>query len=184
MEPIIIERTWKKTTTVMIELLPGTAFTEENKAHTFRIRGEGPDGEELPLSGSVMGKLIRADGVTIDMDGSVQSGAAELTLVADCYNVPGQFTLTIYLSSSSGSVAIYAAVGNIHRGTTGTELDSGTHVPSLQELTDAYQGALTVLNKAVLYADTQQLTPAQMAQARANIGLTAADDGSGNITFV
>ena len=184
MEPIIIERTWKKTVPVVIELLPGTAFTEENKAHTFRIRGEGPDGEELPLSGSVMGKLIRADGVTIDMDGSIKNRAAELTLEPDCYNVPGPVFLTVYLSSSSGSVVIYAAQTSIRRGTTGNELDSGTHVPSLQELTDAYQGALTVLNKAVLYAESQQLTAAQKTQARANIGLTARDDGSGNITFV
>ena len=183
MEPIIIERKFKSTAPVVIDQLPGNAFTEEVMAHTFRITGEGPGGEALQLSGSVMGKLIRADGVTIDVDGSVQSGAAELTLVADCYNVPGPFFLTIYLSSSSGSVAIYAAMGNIHRGTTGTELDSGTTVPTLQQLADAYQGALTVLNKAVLFANSQSLTAAQKAQARANIGLTATDDGSGNITF-
>ena len=56
-------------------------------------------------------------------------------------------------------------------------------MPSLQELTDAYEGALTVLDKAVLYAESQSLTSSEKAAALANLGLTATDDGNGNITF-
>lgn len=182
MDPIIISRTWTQGSTVEVEPLRGTAFTEEDGAHQFRIAGEDSDRAPVTLAGTVLGKMIRADNVTIDISGSIVGGQAVLTLVDDCYHVPGRFSLVIYLSDGTTTVAIYACVGNIFRGTSGQELDSGTTVPSLAELEAAYEGALTVLNKSVLFGEAQQLTAAQKAQARANVGLTWADDGTGNIT--
>lgn len=182
MDPITISRTWTQGAPVEVEALRGTAFTEESGAHVFRIAGVDTDGESVSLSGSVLGKMLRADNMTIDISGSVSSGVAVLTLVGDCYHVSGRFSLVIYLSDGTDTMAIYACVGSVYRATSGQELDSGVTVPSLAQLEAAYEGALTVLNKSVQYGEAQQLTTAQKAQARANIGLTFADDGEGNIT--
>lgn len=143
MEPNVIERVWVQGANTEVENLRGTAFTEEAKAHTFRIRGVDADGEALPLSGTVLGKFLRADNMTIDISGSVSDGVASLSLVGDCYNVPGRFSLVIYLSDGTTTVAIYACVGNVYRATSGTELDSGTTVPSLAQLEAAYNNALS-----------------------------------------
>lgn len=182
MDPIIISRVWTQGSNVEVEPLRGNAFTEEDGAHVFRISGQDEDKNPVALSGTVLGKMIRADNQTIDISGSISSGEAVLTLVDDCYHVPGRFSLVIYLSDGTRSMAIYACVGNIFRGTSGQELDSGTTVPSLAELEAAYQGALSVLNHSVLYDQAQQLTAAQQAQVRSNIGFVFADDGEGNIT--
>lgn len=141
-DPIIISRTWSQGSPVIVEPLRGTAFTEEDGAHEFRIAGADQEGQAVALSGTVLAKLLRADDVTIDIDGSIDAGEAVVTLVDDCYHVPGRFALTVYLSDGERSVAIYSCVGNIHRATSGQELDSGTTVPSLQQLTGAYENAV------------------------------------------
>lgn len=185
MDPIIIDRTWTQGAAVEVEVLHGTAFTEEAGAHQFRISGADSAGDAVTLSGTVLAKMLRSDNLTIDISGSIDNstGEAVVTLVSDCYNVPGRFSLVIYLSNGTSTMAIYACVGNVYRATSGQELDSGTTVPSLAQLEAAYQGALTVLNKAVLYDESQSLTAAEKAVALANLGLTATDDGDGNITF-
>lgn len=183
MEPIVIPRVWTQGSNVEVENLRGTAFTEEALAHTFRIAGRDGSGADLALAGTVLAKFLRADNMTIDISGSVSEGVASLTLVGDCYNVPGRFSLVIYLSDGTATVAIYAAVGNVYRGTSGEELDSGTTVPSLAQLEAAYNNALAAAasateaaaaanqaaNKAVRYDTSQSLTDAQKTQARENI---------------
>lgn len=178
MTPITISRVWTQGAAVEVENLRGTAFTEENGAHRFVISGQDQDGNPVPLTGGVMAKFLRADNWTVDVDGEItEDGEASLTLHRDCYLVPGRFSLVIYLTDSGAGVsaAIYACVGSVYRATSGQELDSGTTVPSLQELTDAYQGALGVLNHSVRYDQSQTLTDAQKTRALNNIGAAPAN---------
>ena len=178
MTPITISRVWTQGAAVEVENLRGTAFTEENGAHRFVISGQDQDGNPVPLTGGVMAKFLRADNQTLDVDGEItEDGEASLTLHRDCYLVPGRFSLVIYLTDSGAGVsaAIYACVGSVYRATSGQELDSGTTVPSLQELTDAYQGALGVLNHSVRYDQAQSLTAAQKTRALNNIGAAPAN---------
>lgn len=146
--PIIFDRIWAQGSGVRVETMPGTAFTEEARAHLFRIAGKDADGNNVQLSGTVLAKFLRADNQTIDIDGTVTNGVVNLTLVGDCYNVPGRFSLVIYLSDGTATAAIYACVGTVYRGTSGQELDSGTTVPSLAQLEAAYQNALDAANAA------------------------------------
>lgn len=184
MEPNVISRVWTQGAQVDVENLRGTAFTEEALAHTFRIAGKDAEGTALTLSGTVLAKFLRADNMTIDVSGSITDGVASLTLVGDCYNVPGRFSIVIYLSDGTTTVAIYAAVGNVYRGTSGTELDSGTTVPSLAQLEAAYANAITAAGTAnsaaaaalaaaehsIRYDTSQSLTDAQKTQALENSG--------------
>lgn len=177
MEPIIISRVWTQGEFVQVEDLRGTAFTEEAGAHVFRIAGRTAQGAALPLAGTVLAKFLRADDVTVDVNGTITDGVISLKMAADCYHAPGRFSVVIYLSDGVDSVAVYAAVGKISRGTSGQELDSGAPVPSLVQLQAAYNSALAAAayaeaaaSKSVRYDTAQSLTDAQKSQARQNIG--------------
>lgn len=164
MDPIVISRTWTQGAAAEVETLRGTAFTEEALAHTFRIAGVDAAGVSVPLAGTVLAKFLRADNMTIDISGAITDGEAVVTLVGDCYHVPGRFSIVVYLSDGEQSVAIYAAVGNVYRATSGQELDSGTSVPSLAQLEGAYESALAAAAEARRAAGTipQAATPAEI----------------------
>ena len=165
MEGNKISRVWTQGAAVEVENLRGTAFTEEAKAHIFRISGKDAQGGDLALSGTVLGKFLRADNVTIDISGSVSGGVASLALVGDCYHAPGRCSLVIYLSDGTTTVAIYACVGSVYRATSGTELDSGTTVPSLAQLEGAYNSAVAAAANANSAATAAQQTASEAAAA-------------------
>lgn len=168
MDPIIIDRQWVQGALVKTDatLLEGYAFTEESGAHTFRISGVDEDGNDVTLSGTVLAKMLRADNVTVDVDGSVSGGKALVTLVGDCYNVPGRFRLTIYLSDGTKSQTIYSGVGTVCRATSGTEIDSGTTVPSLQQLEAAYNNCLDI------YDELKDFEIATVAETTSYLGVS------------
>ncbi len=109
----IIKRVWNQNRMVNIEDLSGMAFQAESGGHTFEISGVDDAGNAVPLSGTVAGVFRRADNADIALTGSASGGIISVTLTADCYAVPGRFGLTIFVTSNSQKVAIYAAVGTI-----------------------------------------------------------------------
>lgn len=175
MVPNVIERVWVQGTTTKVESLRGTAFTEEDGAHTFRIAGVDASGETVPLSGTVLAKILRADNITIDVSGTITDGVASVTMVGDCYHVPGRFSIVVYLSDGVTTIAIYAAVGDIYRATSDTELDSGTTVPSLVQLEAAYQNALSAAAAANTAATGAERVNVSMSKSGDTITFSATD---------
>lgn len=175
MVPNVIERVWVQGTTTKVESLRGTAFTEEDGAHTFRIAGVDASGETVPLSGTVLAKILRADNITIDVSGTITDGVASVTMVGDCYHVPGRFSIVVYLSDGITTIAIYAAVGDIYRATSDTELDSGTTVPSLVQLEAAYQNALSAAAAANTAATGAERVNVSMSKSGDTITFSATD---------
>lgn len=115
----IIERIWKQGGLVNIEDLRGTAFQAEESAHTFRIRGVDESGEPLALTGTCAAIFLRADNTDVAITGTITDGAAEITLTDECYDMPGRFGLTIYVTSDEQTVAVYAAIGSVYRTSSG-----------------------------------------------------------------
>ena len=106
-----------------IDELPGYLFTPEMDAHTFIItKVEKVDGQETAVpfdtGTEISARLIKADGVTELVDGSLADGAAVVTLPAECYQVPGRFTLTVYASLGGTVTCIYAATSTVLAGDT------------------------------------------------------------------
>lgn len=164
----------------MPEDLRGTAYLQEVGADTFVI-------SDLPFTpSSVLAHVLRADDVAIAVSGTVSDGAAVVTLVADCYHVAGRLGVAIYITDAqSNSQCVYACVGNVYRTVSDNELDSGTTIPTLAQLEQAYEDCLAAVASvphAVLY-DTQTLTAEQKTQARANIGAAAASVSGTTLTI-
>lgn len=112
------------------ENLWGVTFNGEDGAHQFVITG-------VP-TGPVMAYMMRADGTTCTVDGTNDGGTATVTLNQDCYNVPGRFTLSIFVGDTGARVCVYACVGTVYRTRTETIIDSGDVVPSLDDVIAMY----------------------------------------------
>lgn len=115
----IIERTWRRGGMVNIEDLRGMAFQAEELAHTFRIRGADESGEAMALTGTVGAVFLKPDRTDVAITGTISGGVASVTLPAECYDAPGRFGLTVYLTGEGQTTAIYAAIGSVSRTSSG-----------------------------------------------------------------
>lgn len=154
MAVITLNRTTPLDKVIQVESLHGANFTGEIGAHTFVITGTR-GGQEVALAGTVSGKFIRANGTTIAMGGQVVNGKAELTLIKECYNVPGRFQLAIFLTEDGASTAIYAAVGTVTRSTTDQIIDGAEIIPSIDQLLDDLETAQTRMDQQIAAIDAK-----------------------------
>lgn len=131
-----LRRPWNPNKLLKIDNLLGQVITGEAGAHTFVIYGVDDDGAQVPLSGTVTASFLRPDGATLWINGgTVSDGEAHVTLPAHCYEVPGRFALSIFLSSGDdNTVCIYCAVGNVFKAQTDVIIDPGTIMPSIATL--------------------------------------------------
>ena len=109
----------------------------------------------VQLTGTVQGRLIRADGNTVLLTGSVTDGKAVVTLPQSAYVSPGRFVLAIMNVASSVVTVVYAATGNIARTTSGASIDPGSVVPDITQLLaeiDEMRLATAAANAAAEYA--------------------------------
>lgn len=180
MQPMnIIDGSWKQGVAPRVVNLNGTAFMEEAGAHMFRIHAQDENGAAVAFTGTVTALFLRADNTTVALDGSLSDGVAEVTLVSDCYNVPGRFSIAVYVSDGTDSTCVYAAVGNVFRTSSGTVIDSGAEIPSLAQLEAAYDAciaATAAASNAVSYEAQTGKTDAQKGNARTNIGAVGQDE--------
>mgnify|MGYP003302780477 CR=1 FL=1 len=109
----IIKRVWNQNRLVNIEDLTGMVFQAEADGHTFEISGVDDTGAAVELSGTVSGVFRRPDNADIALTGSASDGVVSVTLDENCYAVTGRFALTIFVTSGSQTVAVYAAVGTV-----------------------------------------------------------------------
>lgn len=115
MNNIVLQKTWVQGRPVVVDNLLGTAFTGEAGAHTFKIMGVDAAQETVTISGTITGKLLAANNVTISLSGSIEDGCAVVTLTDECYDVPGRFIFSVYATSGSTTLCLYCAVGNVLR---------------------------------------------------------------------
>ena len=170
----IIKRVWNQNRMVQIEDLKGMTFQAEQAGHTFQISGIDDDGNTVVLTGTPSGVLLRPDNTDVALTCSVSGGVVSATLPANCYDVPGRFGLTIFITSGSSKTAIYAAVGTV------TRTSSGTVAPGTsQSVVDLINAINTAINSipasySALLAD---IAPTYSNSALYSVGQYAWYDG-------
>lgn len=143
MAVIKIARTVALDAPILTEALHGTLFTTEGSAHEFTIHCT-QGGAAVTLSGTVTAKFIREEsGDTILISGSLSSGAAKVTLPADCYHRSGRFSLTVFVTSGSVATVVYACTGTVKAAEDGTLIDEGTITPSYEEILQQLAGKVS-----------------------------------------
>ena len=141
MDNIVIRRGWTPGAPIIVDNLGGTAFTGEVAAHTFRIYAEGGG----QLQGSVTGKLLAANGVTVPLTGSLADGEAVVTLTADCYRAAGRFVLTIYTTSGGVTLCVYCAVGTVMRADSSQVGYPSAAIPDIVALINQVQALINTI---------------------------------------
>ena len=122
-----IERTYGADGRVEVEPLYHMLFTLEKGAHTFVITLE--NGDVLAEATDVFARFRRSDGQTVHIVGTLSSVTATVTLPETCYNAPGPFGLSIFvtneaINAESGgdvdpmTVCVYACAGQVATTTT------------------------------------------------------------------
>lgn len=170
----IIKRVWNQNRMVQIEDLRGMTFQAEAAGHTFQISGIDDDGNTVALTGTPSGVLLRPDNTDVALTCSVSGGVVSATLPANCYDVPGRFGLTIFITSGSSKTAIYAAVGTVTR-TSSDTVAPGTS-QSVVDLINAINAAVNSIpaSYSALLAD---IAPTYSDSALYSVGQYAWYDG-------
>lgn len=134
MDNIILQKTWVQGCPVIVDNLLGTAFTGEAQAHTFVVSGVDAAQEPVTITGTITGKFLAANNVTVPLTGSLVNGAASVTLTDECYDVPGRYILSIYATNGSTTQCLYCAVGNVFRTDSQTIAYPSTDLPNITTL--------------------------------------------------
>lgn len=96
---------------VKLDDLSGVIFSSESFAHRFEISRVDGYGYE----GTISARFLRADGVTVYVEGSASADVAAVELPPECYAVPGPFLLTIFdiIADVNQAICIYAGRGTV-----------------------------------------------------------------------
>ena len=138
----VIKRVWNQNRIVNIEDLRGMAFQAENEGHTFEITGVN-DAGSMTLYGTVSGVFLKPDNTDVAIVGAITDGKAYVTLPSSCYDTPGRFGLTVYLTSDSRTTAIYAAIGTVSRTSSGVV--AGSTPADVTDLINAIAAAVATI---------------------------------------
>ena len=121
--------------------------TMDNQAHIFEVQVDN-GGEAADLSGAVCeAYFIRADGVTVTLDGTVSGSTASVTLGANCYAVPGRFELAVKLTQGDTVHTILRVEGSVTASRTDAMTGAGTGAQSFDQLIQAVNGAAAEISK-------------------------------------
>lgn len=157
----------------------------DKQAHRINAelyRGGKPAG----LSGAtVLGRFLRADGATVEVQGQVTGNVASVTFDATCYAVPGRLDVSLQLTQSGVITTPLILHAMIRRGATNVIVDPGNIISDLSELLemiddmDSAREAAAAATETALEAAGGASQAAGTAIASAEAADTAADGALG-----
>ena len=186
----LIRRTIELTKPIEEEYLGEVFLTESKEAHTFELTIERKK-EPVPLRGySVQALFIAPNRVTLTLDGTYEENVAFLTLPKACYELEGEFTVSIIIFNTDRITPVFYGRGDIRLSTTSEQAAPFTPLPSLTEIRGelaAMRAAAAEANAAaehaVRYDSDQHLTEAEKLRARNNIGTLSVRVENGLLLF-
>ncbi len=146
---------------VEVQKIPGNVF--QNDVNSVVIGAElTSGGTAASLSGySVVGYLIREDGVTMVQTGTIASNKASIVIPNNALTVAGRLDIVIKLAKNSDRISVLACTGYVHRTTTDTIVVPERMVPTLDELLDEIENLENGISRQRLTSgDLNDLSPA------------------------
>ena len=142
-------------------------FNADNLSNTVSVElYEGAD--PLTLSGSAVGAVIRADGLTVPLTGSISGNTASVTLTAECFAVPGQISVGIQIFEDSVKTTVLKAIYNVDVIDTGSIPAGGDTAAGVAELVEEIQAAVATIPED--YTQLQRTVSQQNEQMLDNFG--------------
>ena len=137
-------------------IFPLNCNAGEGDANGFQVGARVTDGGEyIALGGSCVGKVIRADGATVQLAGTISGNLAYVVLDQTSCAVEGPIQVAVCWVSSSNVTTLAVAYGQVINTQTGNAIQPGTPVPDLTELLaeiSAMQTATAAANAAATNA--------------------------------
>ena len=126
---------------------PLMALANKN-AHIFQVNVMRNGVPETLTGAGCSATFVRADDVSVPLDGTVDGSTASVTLSDACYRVPGKFKLTINLSATEITSAIFIGDGSVMLTSTDTIVDEEKIIPSLEDIIAQQQASIAAANAA------------------------------------
>ena len=126
---------------LIIRYCPEIVFSKDNLSNEITVKlynGES----EYSGGGTVSATVIRADGRTVPLTGTLTGNVVSLALIESCMEVPGQIQIFIRLTSGNVKTTVFAGVFTAVRTETDTVIDPGTIIPSVTDLINQIDAAI------------------------------------------
>lgn len=127
--------------TVKIRYLEGNIFSLDNQGNLIGVE-VFENGQPASLSGTVAANVIRADGGTVAVSGTLDGNKAYVVLPQSAYLVPGALAVVIKLTTGGIVTTLAAVVAQVYMSSTDTTVDPGTIIPSIEYLLEAIANAV------------------------------------------
>ena len=153
-----------------VDLRSGAAYERarrplsQGNAYADKLVVRVVDGrKDVALDGvGVSAKVIRYDGMTVPLIGSVEGGAACIVLDDACYGVPGDIKVSVILSAGEMVQTVLALTMNVETSETSIIVDNGT-VSDLTEVLAVIAEARSATAEAHKAAEDAKRAIAQMS---------------------
>lgn len=150
--------------------LPGVLQEGDTDANAFVLEVT-QDGNPFDLSGyTPSGYLIRGDGNSVLLDGTVENNIATIPLSPACYRVPGFFAAFVRLTNVDGvSRTVLKVTGTVAEENLGGIVDDENILPSIDELLAQLDALEAAREEALEAAQTANAAAESAAEAASGI---------------
>ena len=127
--------------------------TLDKHAHVFTLTVQRGDKVVSMPNATCTAYFVRADGVTVPIDGTVADNVVSLTLLPNCYAVPGRFTMAVKILRGVAEHTVLWVEGSVATSRTDSITSGGTGVQSFDQLAATVQLAEFELRRRDRVAD-------------------------------
>lgn len=120
---------------VKVHSFSGNLFSQDNMGNLIGVE-LFDEGQAASVTGNVSANVLRADGATVAVTGSLSENKASVTLPQAAYAVPGMIAIVVKLSANGSVTTIGAIQAVVFRSSSDTAVDPGTIMPDIQSLID------------------------------------------------
>lgn len=155
-----------------VQNLGGNIFSQDSMANLIGVEVLD-DGKAATLSGKVTGYIIRGDGLTVLVTGTLTGNKASIVLPAACYAIVGTISIVVKV----GTMTIGAVSGYVYRSRTDAIVDPEDVIPDITELLEKIaecEAATKAANEAAANANSK----ANTANTAASTANTAAQNAN------
>lgn len=129
---------------VAVHHLHGNVFSQDNNGNLIGVH-VFDGGEPAVISGTVSASVVRADGVTVPVAGSISGNSCSVILSSSCYAVEGTLSIVIKLTGGGSTTTLCALVAYVYKSSTDAVVDPDTIIPSVQALITAIENAVATI---------------------------------------
>lgn len=118
---------------VKVQYLDGNFFSQDSSGNIVGVHIT-KGGSDYDSGGTISASVIRADGATVAVSGTLSGSNATVVLPQSAFAIPGLLSIVIKLTKSDQTTTVGALVANVYQSSTSTAVDPGTIITSIDDL--------------------------------------------------